>query len=398
MNGLIILCQVICIISRRTSAFQFSSRYFDRNGLKSRQLHVNNNEGVTHLTALESMTTTSSFRNDPILLSPPALFSTNLWSEAGGYEAEDNELEFLPIDLYSLPPQTDYMLRRIVNAYIQSDQGISRDISLKELIDVIDAEYKYSPKPFSIGTKTFMLNGQESETEEETWRLFSKVVSFAALYSLPKEITLFLLQDLNQHPGNDDDVADEWKKLVDMFDGEPWELITFQQGLAIRVKREHLESRRERYSLIPRNSILSKSYNTIQARDAINRARMTKAPPKLAQNVDIVAEIDEIADALSAKSEFSQRGDTLINELTTFFPRENKILNFLARISRATSKKTKLLQSVGRAGLISYGVLNFLWYTLAIIWRWNTLTSAPPSALLGQHKVDAFRISIRKFA
>ena len=164
------------------------------------------------------------------------------------------------------------------------------------------------------------------------------------------------------------------------------------------MKREHLESRRERYSLIPRNSILSKSYNTIQARDAINRARMTKAPPKLAQNVDIVAEIDEIADALSAKSEFSQRGDTLINELTTFFPRENKILNFLARISRATSKKTKLLQSVGRAGLISYGVLNFLWYTLAIIWRWNTLTSAPPSALLGQHKVDAFRISIRKFA
>lgn len=389
MHELILLFLVLYVFTSTVSAFQLLNTE-SCNPLRTRLCR---NDAVIRLNVLNSMATTSAFWNEPISFRSQSLFSYPLWSYE--YEEEDDELYFLPINSFDLPPQTDYILRKITNAYIQSDvKDISQEIDFMEIVDMIGLEYKWSPHPYTIGSKLFVFSGQKDDKELKAQKLFSKLISFAALHRLPKEMATVLFGKLKSNENCDPDVANELRHLVIMFESESWESITFPRGLSIRIKREYLQSKRKRYSLIPRNSILAKSNNALQATDAIKQALLTKPPPKLVHKEDIVAEIDEIARELGEKSEFSQRGDSLVNELLTFFPRENK---FLTRLSRATSKQTKRLQSVGRAGLISYGILNFMWYTLAIIWRWNRLSSGP-SVVLVEGKLEALRISVRKFA
>ncbi len=385
MQALILMLFAIGSFSPAASAFHFLSAA----SCKPLQMRLCHDGTGSKLGKLESATTaTSAFSNEPFSFNSQGLSTYSLHYD---FDEEDDELNFLPINLYTLPPQTDYILRKITHAYINSDvKDISQDIDFPEIVGIIDTEYKWSPKPFKIGATMYGFSGHTDEIEQKAQQVFSKLISFAALHRLPKEIVIFMFAHLESCKKIDPLLANKLKKMIESFD---WKSTAFPMGLSIRLKRAYLQSKRKRFSLMPRNSVITKSRDALKAAEAIEQASFTKAPIKLAQKEDIVAGIDEIARELGDKSEFSLRGDSLINDLLTFFPRKNRVL---ARLQRTTLKQTKRLQAVGRAGLISYGVLNFLWYTFAVIWRWNALSVAPDSILV-QGKMEALRISLQKF-
>jgi len=326
----------------------------------------------------------------------PSLLSSSLWSNE--YDDDDDgdlsriDISFLPINSFILPPKTDNLLRKVTKAYIESsikDKAV--DIDILDVLQIIESEYKTNEVPFSIGKSMYGDNvGQQHETEVMAQQLFSKVISFAALYRLPKDVATMLFGRLKPSADMNVDVINEMERLIKGFDEEAWVGVRFPQGLSIRLKREYMLSNRERYSLIPRSSIFTRSYDSFEASEATRKAALTRPPSKLVQKQEIVAEIDEIA----RTSELSQADDSLFKELLTFFPRQN---GWLKRLGRATSKQTQRLRAAGRAGLISYGFLNFMWYTFAIIWRWTHL-NIEPSVVLVEGKAQALRISLRKFA
>lgn len=390
MASLVIFYQLVAIYMSSSFAFQLQRT------TKSLKVRLRDRTNRLRLTELQSATTSQSHKmwNSPNSFTSPSFLSFSPWpNEYGG---NGNELFYLPINSFTLTPGTDDILRTVTNAYIESDvKDVSKYIEFSDILDIIDSEYKWTPYQFSIGEELYDFNGKEDDKHLKARELFSKVISFAAFYRLPKEVTLMMLVNCELSGNLSFGVTNELKRMAERFDEGGWECVQFPQGLSVRLKREFLPSKRQRYSLIPRNSILTKTQDSLQAYAAIREATSTSPPPKLVQKEDIVAEIDEIAREFGEKSDFAEKEDSLFKDMVTFFPnRDNKMF---ARVARATSRQTRLLQAAGRAGLISYGFLNCMWYTLAIMWRWNRLITAP-NAVLVQGKYEAIIISLRKFA
>jgi len=71
------------------------------------------------------------------------------------------------------------------------------------------------------------------------------------------------------------------------------------------------------------------------------------------------------------------------------------ISNTLKWWNRISSKPARIIKSFGRGGLVMYGVLNGLWYGLAVAWQWKRVSSS--ATIAGAAASSAIRASIRKF-
>ena len=321
--------------------------------------------------------------------STPGLFGSSNWFN--DFDRDEDDLSFLPINTFDLPPKTYDILRKVSKAFVDSDvKDTSKDIDFLEVVDVIDSEYKFSALPFSLGESSFELTGNQNETQVMAQQIFSKVLSFAALHRLPKDLALFLFGNLT----DSEQQNIELKRLVSLFYEESWANVSFPSGLSVRLKREYLQPN-ERFSVVPRQSIFTKAQNSLRASEAINESENTAPPLKRIKKQDLVADLDEIERELGGKSGFAQDEDSSYKDLLTFFPRPRK-LGIISRVRKATLKQSRRLKKMGRAGVISYGILNFLWYTVAVVWRWQRLGIT--GAALVEGRAEALMLSFRKFA
>ena len=265
---------------------------------------------------------------------------------------------------------------------------------MEEFLDVIDEEHKCDELPLKIGSIQYCFDTDNSNERLEAIRIAVKLISFAALYRLPYNITTFLLQHMQEtsYFYGKDRVLKEFTQIVDEFrDVGSWTKIKFREGLNLRLKRQYLNSNRQKYNPISRSSIFMKKYALQEAKAAIKEANRTKCPAKIMKK----QEIEAIVEKLDIKSEFAQEEDDLLGDLLlTFFPKQNKVLNKMRRV--LSSKKANTLKATGRAGVMTYCILNFVWYTVAILWNWNRFNSNP-NMIFMEGRMQALLFSVRKF-
>jgi len=339
-----------------------------------------------HLNSLHHISARASLSHS-LRYTPPVLFSS-LWLR--DFEDEKQDISYLPINLLGVTLRAKNILRKVTKAYIESDiRTTAKGVKLDEVLDAIDAEYKWEAVPFSVGKKVYDFSQMHSDSNTEASRIFSKILSFAVLHRLPKAVTVLLFRDLDNFSGLDSDVGKELQLMVTTFEGEEsWDSVTYPRGLSLQIKRAHLQSKLQKYSLFPRTSPFTRKSNAIAASKALSEARSTPLPEKLVEKQEMEAIVME----LDTKSEFAEGVDAE-DLLLTFFPKENKIL---ARLRRISSKQAQLLQAAGRAGVLSFVLLNLSLSTLTIIQRSQTLSAMPHVALV-EGKVQAIKLSLHKF-
>ena len=371
------------------TSFAFQSLISPRQILSGRT-SCDQNGARLHFTSLNSTSTRTSFLYSTRSL-PPVLFNS-LWPR-DYYEEQEQDISYLPINLLEIPYKDEIILLKATKAYVESDVRDSiKDIKITEVLDIIDSNYKWGAVPFAVSKRNYDFTDQQSDSFTEASRIFSKILSFAALHRLPKDVAQILFGELDNSSELDSDVSKDLQQMVTAFEEEEsWDSVVFLRGLSIRINRAHLESNLQKYLPIPRISLLTRKSRALNASKALSEAGSTSPPKKLVKK----QEIEAIAKELDTKSEFADEDDPLTqDQLLTFFPRQNKIL---ARLRRLTSKQAYRLKDAGRAGVLSYGILNFLWYTLAIIWRWQKLGAGPNAAALVDGKIQAIHLSLRKF-
>ncbi|GFH46043.1 hypothetical protein CTEN210_02517 [Chaetoceros tenuissimus] len=265
---------------------------------------------------------------------------------------------------------------------------------MEDFLDAIDEEHKCDDLPLTIDGIQYCFDTDNSNESLEAIRIAAKMISFAALYRLPYNIAIFLLRQMqgSSYFDGKESVLKEFNQIVDEFrDVGSWTKIKFREGLNLRLKRQYLNSNRQKYNPISRSSIFMKKYAYQEAKTAVKEANRTKCPAKLVKKQEIEAMVEE----LDIKSEFAQEEDDLLGELLlTFFPKQNKVLIKMHRV--LSSKKANTLKAAGRAGVISYCILNFVWYTGAIIWNWKRFNSNP-NMIFMEGRIQALLFSVRKF-
>jgi len=338
--------------------------------------------------------------------SPVSLSSSPFWlNEFMENDEENTDISYLPLNVYDLPPATERLLRRITKLYIESDVVKNKEyVKVAEVLKVIDAEYKYFSVPIDIGNETVNFDTKRQKDEkhndqEEAMHLFSKILSFAALHRLPVHITILLFEELimtntNKIENLNIKGANEIRNLLVSFQKGGWGTVNFYNGLSLRVKRDYIFSKRDRYIPWPRKSLFTRSRDAIEAEQALLEAEKVKLPRKLVQKEVMVEEINQIANELNVRSELSLRRS--IKDVLTFFPKQNN--RAWSRLNRVLGKHATKLRAAGRAGLISYGILNFIWYTFIIMWQWHRLKIDNQNFQVVQVKIHAIRWSLRKFS
>jgi hypothetical protein len=335
--------------------------------------------------------------------SPFKLASSPYWMDDYMEENDfDVDISYLPLDVYNLPPTTEHILQRVTKTYIESDvnDGDGQDeVKLFDVLETIDLEYKYATVPLTIGSESIFSETRHPK-QEKSRHIVSKVLSFAALHRLPAEVAIFLFgelasvdEDERKPEGMDSNTAEEIRHLLIPFHKHGWNSITFSQGLSLRIKRNFVTSRINRYSPWPRKSVFTRSQDAIDAEEALQEAKRVQPPMKLVRQQVTVEEIDEMAFELNVQSELSQQ--TSIKDMLTFFPNRNNVGN---RLIRMITKQKDMIRTAGRAGLISYGILTFVWYTCVILWQWHRLSVEGQNISLVQGKIDALRRSLQKFS
>lgn len=307
------------------------------------------------------------------------------------------------INLRHLPSGTETILKKVTKAYIESDVKKEDNIHLVEVLDMIDAEYKYYHVPFLIANNTISFESTKQKSvrnsQEAAHTIVSKVLSFAALHRLPHTVAMFLFGDLLNEKNIDSETKEEIVSLLKDFIESGWDCVEFKQGLSIRMKRDFIVSRRSRYYPLPRKSIFTRSQDALDAAKALDEAMLVKPPMKLIKQQEIEKEINLIENELSIQSELSQRSS--IRDMLPFFPNKERLISrFVKATTKPTSKYTKprsKIRALGRAGFISYCLLSFIWYTCSIFWQWYRFTDSQSNYLV-QGNIDAIKRSLRKFS
>lgn len=346
--------------------------------------------------------------------------STVFWSADGfasfdEFREHDEErtresvLAYLPAGGIYLPPKTRDLLIRATSQYVNrgkvDDCSSVRPMDLPEdVLNTIEEEYISVTVPFSVGS--IQCDADKSDRTVDSVAA-CKILSFAALHRIPREITLLLFGVDNNLPLDlsvgklDADVNDSVPVKVPKkaggaytlddykmaFSSGGWDAVSFPRGLALRLRRRFVQSRMERLSPFPRKVRLRHDKAANDASIAVLEASLARAPARRITREEFLASIDDEIRTISL-----DREDWSLKDAMLFFPtRRNQFLKRLARAIRSQSAK---LQKAGRAGVVAYGALNFVWYTLAITFQWRriaSLSGVPPGTLV------AVKGSIQKF-
>ena len=317
-----------------------------------------------------------------------AAFVSSFLYEGTFQGMDEGMLAYLPDGGKNIPPRMRRLIQKVTSEYVH---GVNRrpQVGLADVLDVIDTEYEsLSPSvSFKVGNQTF-----------EEPRIV-QIVSLAVLHQLPKEITLQLFS-----AANDDNQA-----VVDFrsaFQDGGWEQVSFPQGLGIRIKKRLQFNPNQPFfppSKLPWRT-RSKRKAAVAATRGILKAAETQAPE---QNVmtkeEFLAEIENEMQAaplsgLPVNEPTDSIGGTLTRDgALPSFPAErysmawtkvkrifmdpskpltnNKTLKKILAVAQTQYNK---LKQAGRAGIMSYAFINFVLYTVGMVWQWRRIAVAVP--------------------
>lgn len=316
-------------------------------------------------------------------------YETSLWTHF-----DEQDISFLKINPFEIPHNTAQIIRRITKAFVESDiKSTQGDINIEQVLDVIHSEYKSFPVPFLLGGRLFDLKRRQEESTRMALEVFSKIISFAAINRLPKELVIFLFGRLEESSRFSPETKEQLEDLIATFveDKNSWTGVEFPQGLSLQLKRNFVVSKREKYYPLPRKSFLTLRNDALEAKKALKEADLIEPPMKLAKKEDI----ERIANNLSIKSGFaSEEGSLLRDSMLTFFPKENRILVGLRRIM--STQKSKKLKDASIVGLFSYGLITVLSYTLYVIGTWSRLRKGHGIIVMGG-EMQPLRHSLKTF-
>lgn len=291
-------------------------------------------------------------------------------------------LDFLPKRGLNLPFETKKLVHAVTEGYIFHKKENFLPLSIEEdLRRTIDEEYEVKEVPLCLGNWTLEITG-EDEINDENVQTLIEVLSLAAMYRLPKEITLVLLKQ----------VTDTNTKIyVDVFERFGWPTVSFPRGLALQLKQELLprEQRDHWWENIVRPRKREQK-RRLEATIAVSEAQRVTAPEvrSIRPRDDVLAKIEQ---------QLSQDQITPIKrkEELLFFPNSIPLKAFsLRRFRRFAKRQYSTLKRKGRAGVLSYCVFNLLFYTIGMAWQWQRIAPADPLATTS----SIVMVLTRKFA
>lgn len=290
-----------------------------------------------------------------------------LFSESS---ASVSSLTFLP-QASRIPPQTKALFARLSEAYIYNTQPStitsSRKVSLERVLQVIEAEHVPLDVPILLNDIRIDVKQTGDDMDESVAEIFS----LAAMYGLPKEITLQLINgciDSSEQVGDATQVA-ELEHCRDVFAKEGWAAVSFPKGLALRVRKKY-DTQKKKHRRNPFAFLKSRQRRIEFARQAVLQASQTQPPEQQIQTrEDFLKAIEkEITNKSSAKSPFGISKSSL----QLFFPNSiNSPRRRLKNMTRAVDRQLATFKRSGRATVVAYGFINFCLYTVGALWHWN---------------------------
>lgn len=278
---------------------------------------------------------------------------------------KDTILSYLPSRGRDMQQKTKRMLKRVTRRYIYHDNMGDAPIKSATVLKAIDAEYKPYDLPVAIGNQTFSFRN----TGIEEYRDIAKILSFAALFRIPEEITLLLF---GEDDGVDDSPLSEGRRA---FAKVGWKGVRFARGISIGLQRRLLPTFRSRYSPISRvwmtNRNTESAHRMVQeASHVVPPARQLMSPAEFLASVDVT---------LSNTKHRSPR--QMIKDAMLFFPRQRQTVTKLRQNVLSTMQQVALY---GRNFVFTYALLTCCWSTFGLwyIWR-NVSTPAFFSAYTG---------------
>ena len=276
-------------------------------------------------------------------------------------------LSYLPRSVTGmLPPLTLDLLHMITESYIDGDLCTQEpeQVLRKEIQNVMVKEHQIRNVPVEIGEVRI----ETDRSEEE--QMFSKTLSLAALYRLPKEITLDLLSSVCKEQ------SDRVESCIEAFSDKGWNVVSFPKGLLVGFLPEFVptEDRPSKTSRLFR----SRKRRREEARRAVSEASETRAPRKRLQSrEEFLARMEQqLSDIPTSVSKEQALADGLL-----FFPNSVPQPRFsLKRLKQVSKQKYAVLKQKGRAGFLSYCFFNFLFYTIGILWQWRRIAPGDPIA------------------
>ncbi len=277
---------------------------------------------------------------------------------------EDDLLSYVPIadEDWDLPPLTRNLLFRATQQYVRGNDTRTSPVQLREVLSVIEQEHDSFAVPVMVANTTYDVSVSGNELD----RRIAEVLSFAALYGVPKEIVMILLGPMKEK------VQNIVTACQSVFSKQGWSDVSFPKGIGIHVKRDLAKLHGERY---PKPRWPWQRRKTVKLAQQLVEDASYAEPPKqrLMSEKDFLKslsiELTETALPVVVTNENKLKG-------LAFFPNHDGVLR---RVRRSIQRQTKLmkvaetLKTAGRAGTLTYGFLNFAFYGTGILFQWRRL-------------------------
>lgn len=273
----------------------------------------------------------------------------------------------------TLPPRTRDLLTQLSENYIYSTRR--KPVTLDQVLQVIEAEH--TPLDVPIVLDNLMIDVKE--TGDEIDESVAEIFSLAAMYGLPKEITMSLLDSciLGAEQGS---VKSELQICRDIFAAKGWHAVLFPKGLALQLMKRY-QPRSSASNITPFFLLRRQSRRVKEAKQAVIRAAEAEAPKQqYASRQDLLRTMEE---ELFNNDSSLQPSATIGNSRKLFFPSEvtgSTLRRGFRRMYRVVDKQFARLKHSGRAGIVSYCFMNLLFYTVGVVWQWQRV-SAPMNPL-----------------
>ncbi|GKY91293.1 hypothetical protein MPSEU_000101700 [Mayamaea pseudoterrestris] len=302
------------------------------------------------------------------------------------FSPSNSPTSYLP-DAAHLPPRTKDLLTQLSKSYIYSTR--QRPVTLEQVLQVIEAEHFPIDVPIVLGSRTIDVKQTGEDVDESVAEIFS----LAAMYALPKEVTLHLLDSciLGAEQG---DAKSELQRCRDIYADKGWSAVSFPKGLALQIIKKYEPRQQSKKKRIDPFYLLRRQKRRVeQASQAILRASTTIPPKKrLESRQDFYRTMEE--ELFDAKSGSRFMVDSNKN---LFFPGHSvgdSMRRGFRKVTRTMDKQYARLKGSGRAGIVSYCFLNLVFYTVGVVWQWQRFAT-PVNPL---HAPSVSTVLLKKFA
>jgi hypothetical protein len=297
-----------------------------------------------------------------------SLFSSSPFAT---YDLQMKTLFYLS-DASSIPPQTRELFAQLSQVYISNLQ--QRPVTLEQVLQVIEAEHIPLDVPIQLDETTIDVKQTGDEIDESVAEIFS----LAAMYALPKAITLQLLDSciLSAQQGESKSELELCRRI---FKDKGWQAVSFPKGLALQVMKQYERPEESRAFLMRPFALLQRQKRRIQqAQQAVVRASQGIAPEQQRKSREEI--LQTIERELISDSSFTGRTHLAIADANKhlFFPKNNIFRQGFRKLTRLADKQYARLKSSGRAGIVSYCFLNLVFYTVGVLWQWNRMAMGDP--------------------